>query len=42
MHEPKLAKRWAREYPGQRNLPYHKGDVKKAIKRRGRKGLDGR
>jgi ribosomal protein S1 len=26
LKKPDIAKRWAHEYPGQRNLPYHKGD----------------
>lgn len=26
MTNPRLAKKWAHEYPGQHNLPYHKGD----------------
>jgi hypothetical protein len=23
-HHPKIAKKWAHEHPGQKNLPYHK------------------
>lgn len=37
-NHPDIAKRWAREYPGQHNLPYHKRDMKKAIKRGTRLG----
>ena len=28
MHHPEIAKRWAHEYPGQKNLPMHKYDGK--------------
>jgi hypothetical protein len=29
MKHPEIAKRWAKEYPGQKNLPYHKKSTKK-------------
>jgi hypothetical protein len=39
MKHPEIAKRWAKEYPGQKNLPYHKGSAKdEAIKRRMKRG----
>ncbi len=30
MHDPKIAKKWADEYPGQKNLPMHKKGAKKS------------
>jgi hypothetical protein len=29
MKHPKIAKKWAAEFPGQKNLPYHKRKGKK-------------
>lgn len=34
---PEIAKRWAHEYPGQHDLPYHKGKAKMKAKRKRRK-----
>lgn len=35
LKHPEIAKRWAREYPGQKNLPYHKGTRAKSAKSKG-------
>jgi hypothetical protein len=29
---PEIAKRWAHEYPGQKNLPMHKGGKSRGLK----------
>lgn len=34
LKHPEIAKRFAHEYPGQKNLPYHVGDRKKKAQRR--------